>query len=106
MHRPETGLRSRTTRQRRWRRRPMSEEDFQERDHPANRERDRARLVRVSSAAGVETGAPASAGAPVLIPTGWKDLADSNGDRYCRAPEGFVYYWRHDDQLDPDVDEK
>jgi hypothetical protein len=79
----------------------MSEEDFQERDHPANRERDRARLVRVSSAAGVETEAPAEAGASVencercgdgwfcadhvpepLILTSWLELARERPDAY------------------------
>jgi hypothetical protein len=84
----------------------MNKKASEERDTAVGRGRQCSRLVAVSSGAGEETEARASVGASVLIPTGWKDLADSDGDRYCRAPEGFVYYWRHDDRLEHDVDEQ
>lgn len=83
----------------------MPEKDSQERAGPAYRERDRARLEDVSSDSGEETGVPASAGAPVLIPTGWEDLWKKDDERYCRAPGGFVHYRQREDRLEYDVAE-
>lgn len=102
----------------------MSKRNSKERDAAVSRGRQCSRLEPVSPAlSGEETGASASAGAPVetfkpgsclrcgriiegrsvfcagcdqeLIPTGWKDLVDEQGDRYCKASElpRFVVYY-------------
>jgi hypothetical protein len=85
----------------------MSNQDSEERDTTAHRGRKCARLEPVSPApSGEPAGASTVGGAPVLIPTGWKDLVDKDGDSYCLAPEGAVYYWRHDARLEGDVEDE
>jgi hypothetical protein len=81
----------------------MNNKTSEERDAAVSRGRQRSRLEPVSPAlSGESTGAPASAGAPVQIPTGWEDLYQGDADRYCPAPGAPARYGVREDRLEYD----